>query len=125
MLERLTKPCTIQFKSWSTLEHASATLVSEGSDMTIPATETPKVVFQNVVRFTITGVSQTQYDEIVALILATEYVVADESGPWLRRGKPPVFIATIQSPRTLEGWQRNRLQAQIIQAVPNAHVVVW
>ena len=74
------------------LEHASATLVSEGSDMTIPA---------------------------------TEYVVTDESGPWLRRGKPPVFIATIQSPRTLEGWQRNRLQAQIIKVVPNAHVVVW
>ena len=39
--------------------------------------------------------------------------------------KPPVFIATIQSPRTLEGWQRNRLQAQIIKVVPNAHVVVW
>ena len=78
-----------------------------------------------MVCFTITGVSQTQYDEIVALILATEYVVTDESGPWLRRGKPPVFIATIQSPRTLEGWQRNRLQAQIIKVVPNAHVVVW
>ena len=93
--------------------------------MTSPTSERPKVTFQEAVHFTITGVTQEQYDQIVKMILATEYVIAEDSGPWLRRDKPPVFIAVIQSPRTLEGWQRHRLQAQIIQAVPNAHVVVW
>lgn len=89
------------------------------------AAETPTVSFRNAVHFTITGVSQTQYDEIVALILLTDHVIADESGVWRRRDKPPVFIATITSPRTLEGSQRNTLRAQIQKAVPGAHVTVW